>query len=120
MIFTRGEVSVSTKRTSRKLGDGVYGQVATTIGVPSRALQKELHSQLNRNRLHAAVIGDISWSSGASPRRRDAVWYVVGGESESKIQIIGRNMTYADALKLAIDWVYSANFPSGEEASHAV
>lgn len=121
MIFTRDEISISkAKRTSRKLGNGVYGQVVTAVGVPSRVLQKELYSQLNRNRMHAAVVGDISWSSGASPKRRDAVWYVVGGASESKAQIIGRDMTYANAIEFAIDWVYSANLPGGEEVSHAI
>jgi hypothetical protein len=117
MIFSRDEISVSkTKKTSRKLGVGIAGELTTEISAPAIALSAENYARCNNRRLHARVTADLSWPNGLRPAKSAAVWFALGGTELNNPTVIGRWLTHAQAVEACIDWVYSANPSEGGEA----
>ena len=107
-IFSKEQVKIGKLHTSKRKVFGHYaGSSEVEVGLPS-SLTAEQWYALKRGRNYISVAAWIN-ADGKTPRKADAVWEVWSHKGSPQGRVIARDMTYKEAIAVAVDYVYAAN-----------
>jgi Serine/Threonine/Tyrosine Kinase found in polyvalent proteins len=115
-VFTRDEIEVSKPQvTIRKATKG--GESVTTVSAPGKVTSQENWSRLgDLDKIDAHVEAQVTYPGGipTHPKKANTVWQAFGGKRSDRNRTeLGRDLTYAEAVERAKDFVEGAN-PKGE------